>query len=134
MLRLVTVCRPAEAFVFLLWAFRRLYCHNSNNNKNIYIEKISTFVLPGGSGTCQPQGYPRAFASYVHFYSNMTKHGRFCWKHKKILSRTEKLVEFFKACLDFMSVFLHCLSSQKLGAIDVNRHIFFGYGIKFLLI
>ena len=47
----------------------------------------------------------------------------------------KELVEFFKVCcLDFMSPFVHCLSSQKSGAIDVNRHIFFGYGMKFLLI
>ena len=30
MLRLVTVCRPAKAFIFLLWASRRLYCHYNN--------------------------------------------------------------------------------------------------------
>ena len=29
MLRLVTVCRPAKAFIFLLWASSRLYCHNN---------------------------------------------------------------------------------------------------------
>ena len=34
MLRLVTVCRPAKTFIFLLWASRRLYCHNNNNNDN----------------------------------------------------------------------------------------------------
>ena len=34
MLRLVTVCRPAGAFDFLLWASRRLYCHNNNKNNN----------------------------------------------------------------------------------------------------
>ena len=27
MLRLVTVCRPAKAFNFLLWASRRFFCH-----------------------------------------------------------------------------------------------------------
>ena len=34
MLRLVTVCRPAKVFLFLLWASRRLFCHNNNNNNN----------------------------------------------------------------------------------------------------
>ena len=26
---LVTVCRTAKAFIFLLWASSRLYCHNN---------------------------------------------------------------------------------------------------------
>ena len=34
MLRLVTVCRPAKVFLFLLWASRRLFCHNNNNNND----------------------------------------------------------------------------------------------------
>ena len=34
MLRLVTVCRPAKVFSFLLWASRRLFCHNNNNNND----------------------------------------------------------------------------------------------------
>ena len=56
---------------------------------------------------------------------------------RRICQGWEKLLEVFKVCfLDSISSFLHCLSSQKSwsGAIDVNLRIFFGYGMKFLLI
>ena len=60
---------------FLLWASRRLYCHNSNDNKKVYIEKISTFVLSGGLALDHPGATPEAFASCLHLYPNITKHG-----------------------------------------------------------
>ena len=91
---------PSRSFCFLLWASRRLYCHNSNNNKKRN-RKNFNFCATRGSGTCQPRGHPRAFASYVHLYPNITKHGWFRWKHKNIrrlahLPRTEKLREFLR--------------------------------------
>ena len=44
MLRLVTVCRPAKAFIFLLRASRRFYCHDNNNNNNNNNNKPKPFI------------------------------------------------------------------------------------------
>jgi len=45
MLRLVTVCQPpTQGFYFLLWASRRLYCHDNNNNSNNNNNKVNFMI------------------------------------------------------------------------------------------
>ena len=40
--------------------------------------------LRGNSNFCLPRDNPRAFIMHVVSYPNITEHGGFYWKHKKI--------------------------------------------------
>lgn len=91
-----------------------------------------TFWVARESGICKTRDHPQACGSCMHPCPNITKHGGLYQKHKQIqrlahrVKHGKNFKTFFRKCFpDFMTTFLHCLSSQMSGAIDVNRRIVF---------
>ena len=95
---------------------------------------ICKFCAAREPGICQPR------ASDTDAVSEYNHTEDFTGKTSGLapLSRTAKNWRgLYRHVLDFMHVFLHCLSSRnyiaKSGAVDVNQR-FYGHWIKFLLI
>ena len=92
---------------------------------------LCKFSSARGLDICQPRGFSQAFDTHIVSYWNITTQKGFYKKNKHIglfLKDRKQIIE--EVCkgtivLDFMHVFLHCLSSQiymvTSGAMDVNQ-------------